>query len=339
MQEQGSDQATGAFDVAPGKGTQAKTADSGNSNEPSKDVSRSASGTSRSGRSHSNSSGSAASGKKKIWIKGAPIASGSFGSVYFGMNTRTGVIMAVKEVELPTPGSVSMTRNQRMVDALKHELDLLKGLDHKNVVKYLGTDMDDHNLYIFLEYVSGGSVSSALASFGMFPESLVRTYTAQILEGLLYLHEQGIIHRDIKGGNVLIDQDGSVKISDFGISKRVDEVVAASKKDRRASLQGSVFWMAPEVVKDTHYTFKGDVWSLGCLVIEMMTGTHPFPDLDQLQALYSIGQRGRPKIPGGISAAGEDFLDQALQVDLDKRPTATDLLQHAFVSDIAPPSP
>ncbi|KAJ2786800.1 ATP binding, partial [Coemansia helicoidea] len=186
-------------------------------------------GGSRSGRGH---------GKKKTWIKGAPIASGSFGSVYFGMNTRTGVIMAVKEVDLPKPGSVSMSRNQRMADALRHELDLLKGLDHRNVVKYLGTDMDDVHLYIFLEYVSGGSVSSALASFGMFPESLVRTYTGQIIEGLVYLHEQGIIHRDIKGGNVLIDQDGSVKISDFGISKRVDEVVVAavSKAGRRASL-------------------------------------------------------------------------------------------------------
>ncbi|KAJ2088364.1 ATP binding [Coemansia sp. RSA 986] len=309
------------------------------SSEKSKSVSRSASATSRSGRTHSSSGNANGSNKKKVWIKGAPIASGSFGSVYFGMNTRTGAIMAVKEVELPTPGSVSNSRNHRMVDALKHELDLLKGLDHKNVVKYLGTDVDDTNLYIFLEYVSGGSVSSALASFGMFPESLVRTYTAQILEGLVYLHEQGIIHRDIKGGNVLIDQDGSVKISDFGISKRVDEAVAAGKSDRRASLQGSVFWMAPEVVKDTHYTFKGDVWSLGCLVIEMMTGTHPFPDLDQLQALYSIGQRGRPKTPDGISPDGNDFLEQTLQVDLDRRPTATDLMAHVFVCDTAPPSP
>ncbi|KAJ2077606.1 ATP binding [Coemansia sp. RSA 988] len=271
--------------------------------------------------------------KKKTWIKGAPIASGSFGSVYFGMNTRTGAIMAVKEVDLPKPGTVSMARNQRMADALRHELDLLKGLDHKNVVKYLGTDMDDSNLYIFLEYVSGGSVSSALASFGMFPESLVRTYTGQIIEGLVYLHEQGIIHRDIKGGNVLIDQDGSVKISDFGISKRVDEVVVAAvtTAKRRASLQGSVFWMAPEVVKDTQYTVKGDVWSLGCLVIEMMTGAHPFPDLDQMQALYTIGQRGRPRIPSGISDAGQDFLDQTLQLDLDLRPTAKELADHGFV--------
>ncbi|KAJ2740634.1 ATP binding, partial [Coemansia sp. BCRC 34490] len=291
MHVQGSDKSTDMLHVSAAAATAAATAGgSGSTADQNKSVSRSASAASRNGRAHSNSNANAgananansnssaapaAPAKKKAWIKGAPIASGSFGSVYFGMNTRTGAIMAVKEVELPTPGSVSTSRNHRMVDALKHELDLLKGLDHKNVVKYLGTDMDDTNLYIFLEYVSGGSVSSALASFGMFPETLVRTYTAQILEGLVYLHAQGIIHRDIKGGNVLIDQDGSVKISDFGISKRVDEVVAASKKDRRASLQGSVFWMAPEVVKDTHYTFKGDVWSLGCLVIEMMTGSHP----------------------------------------------------------------
>ncbi|KAJ2847416.1 ATP binding, partial [Coemansia erecta] len=353
MYVQGSDQSTavpnatslasGHRQAAAGAEAKAPGANESGASEQSKNVSRSASGTSRSGRTHSTGGtgvgGSSNGSKKKVWIKGAPIASGSFGSVYFGMNTRTGAIMAVKEVELPTPGSVSNNRNQRMVDALKHELDLLKGLDHKNVVKYLGTDVDDTNLYIFLEYVSGGSVSSALASFGMFPESLVRTYTAQILEGLVYLHEQGIIHRDIKGGNVLIDQDGSVKISDFGISKRVDEAVAAGKADRRASLQGSVFWMAPEVVKDTHYTFKGDVWSLGCLVIEMMTGTHPFPDLDQLQALYSIGQRGRPKTPDGISPDGNAFLELTLQVDVDMRPTASDLMAHAFVCDIAPPSP
>ncbi|KAJ1906750.1 ATP binding [Coemansia sp. IMI 209127] len=352
MYVQGSDQSTAVLNAtssssghrhaAAGAEPKEPGANDPGASEQSKSISRSASGTSRSGRTHStggNGGGSSSGSKKKVWIKGAPIASGSFGSVYFGMNTRTGAIMAVKEVELPTPGSVSNNRNQRMVDALKHELDLLKGLDHKNVVKYLGTDVDDTNLYIFLEYVSGGSVSSALASFGMFPESLVRTYTAQILEGLVYLHEQGIIHRDIKGGNVLIDQDGSVKISDFGISKRVDEAVAAGKTDRRASLQGSVFWMAPEVVKDTHYTFKGDVWSLGCLVIEMMTGTHPFPDLDQLQALYSIGQRGRPKTPDGISPDGNDFLELTLQVDVDMRPTATDLMAHVFVCDIAPPSP
>ncbi|KAJ2824311.1 ATP binding [Coemansia erecta] len=295
-------------------------------------VARSVSTMSRAGRAHA---------KKKTWIKGKEIASGSFGSVFFGMNTRTGAIMAVKEVDMPKPGTVSMARNQRMADALRHELDLLKGLDHKNVVKYMGTDMDESKLYIFLEYVSGGSVTSALASYGMFPESLVRTYTAQIIEGLVYLHGQGIIHRDIKGGNVLIDQDGSVKISDFGISKRVDEVVvaAANKAGRRASLQGSVFWMAPEVVKDTHYTVKGDVWSLGCLVIEMLTGAHPFPDLDQMQALYTIGQRGRPQIPSSASAVAQEFLDQALQVDLEMRPTATDLIPHEFVTNFEPPSP
>ncbi|KAI8325102.1 hypothetical protein GQ54DRAFT_331237 [Martensiomyces pterosporus] len=285
---------------------------------------------SRSSRVHS---------KKKTWIKGAPIASGSFGSVYFGMHTRTGVIMAVKEVELPQPGSVPVGRKQRMADALRHELGLLQGLDHKNVVKYLGTDMDDDHLYIFLEYVSGGSVSSALASFGKFPESLVQTYTAQILDGLVYLHMQGIIHRDIKGGNVLIDQNGCVKISDFGISKRVDEAVAASKMNKRASLQGSVFWMAPEVVKDTKYTFKGDIWSLGCLIIEMMTGSHPFPELDQLQALYTIGQMGRPKVPSEISPAGKRFLEQVLELDLDRRPSASELCAHEFVLNASASSP
>lgn len=344
MIEQGSDQ--DAAETTTAEATAAGTFGASSEALPDKAVKPSnkaivvvSAGEKRRSSSGGRGGGSKSYTKKRTWIKGAPIASGSFGSVYYGMSTRTGAIMAVKEVDLPEPGSVSTSRSQRMVDALRHELDLLKGLDHKNVVKYLGTDMDEKNIYIFLEYVSGGSVSSALASFGMFPESLVRTYTAQILEGLVYLHGQGIIHRDIKGGNVLIDQDGSVKISDFGISKRVDEVVAASKTDRRASLQGSVFWMAPEVVKDTRYTIKGDVWSLGCLMIEMITGTHPFPDLDQMQALYLIGQKGRPEMPEDVSSAGLDFLEQALQVDLDQRPTAVDLLVHGFVTDQLPSSP
>ncbi|KAJ1957320.1 ATP binding, partial [Dipsacomyces acuminosporus] len=289
-------------------------------------MSRSGTMASRSSRVHS---------KKKSWIKGAPIASGSFGSVYFGMQTRTGAIMAVKEVELPQPGSVSAGRKQRMADALRHELSLLQGLDHKNIVKYLGSDMDDSHLYIFLEYVPGGSIASMLASFGQFPEPLVQIYTAQILDGLVYLHNQGIIHRDIKGGNVLVDKNGCAKISDFGISKRVDEAAVASKIDKRVSLQGSVFWMAPEVVKDTRYTFKGDIWSLGCLVVEMMTGSHPFPDLDQMQALYTIGQMGRPKIPGDISAAGQLFLEQVLELDVEKRPSASELCSHEFVLSAA----
>ncbi|OMJ14009.1 Protein kinase byr2, partial [Smittium culicis] len=156
------------------------------------------------------------------WIKGAPIASGSFGSVYYGIHTKTGVIMAVKQVDLPSADFESDPRKHKMVNALKSEIKLLQTFEHKNIVQYLGYESTAESLFIFLEYVPGGSVSSALMSFGSFPESLVKFYISQTLEGLVYLHERNIIHCDIKGGNVLIDNSGMVKISDFGISKKVD---------------------------------------------------------------------------------------------------------------------
>lgn len=126
----------------------------------------------------------------------------------------------------------------------------------------------------------------------------------QILTGLEYLHGQTIIHRDIKGANILVDNKGGIKISDFGISKKVEEGLpilfffALSNiilfgfpgfpRANRPSLQGSVYWMAPEVVRQTAYTSKADIWSVGCLIIEMLTGTHPFPELAQMQAIFKV---------------------------------------------------
>ncbi|PVV03848.1 hypothetical protein BB560_001659 [Smittium megazygosporum] len=264
------------------------------------------------------------------WIKGAHISSGSFGNVFYGIHTRTGVIMAVKQVDIPTDDLEIQSRRHKMFNALKGEIELLKTLDHKNIVRYLGYESDPKSLYIFLEYVPGGSVKSALSSFGAFPESLVEYYISQILEGLAYLHNQNIIHCDIKGGNILIDHNGRVKISDFGISKKVDETVFAAKN--RLSLQGSVYWMAPEVVKDANYTVKCDIWSLGCLVIEMLTGSHPFPDNDQFQALLKIGNKVKPHIPSGLSPEASDFIEKTLAIDLEQRPTALELLSHPFVN-------
>ncbi|OLY83482.1 Protein kinase byr2 [Smittium mucronatum] len=238
--------------------------------------------------------------------------------------------MAVKQVDLPSADLESDPRKHKMVNALKSEIRLLQTFEHKNIVQYLGYESTPESLFIFLEYVPGGSVSSALMSFGSFPESLVKFYISQTLEGLVYLHERDVIHCDIKGGNVLIDNSGMVKISDFGISKKVDEVMFSA--NNRASLQGSVFWMAPEIVKDSNYTKKCDIWSLGCLSIEMITGKHPYPEYDQFQALLKIGQKKRPMIPENISRNAMDFIDKCLSIDLELRPSAKELLEHPFIT-------
>ncbi|RKP38211.1 kinase [Dimargaris cristalligena] len=259
---------------------------------------------------------------------------GSFGNVYLGLNALSGELMAVKQVDIPQENSPSEARKKLMLDALQFEIKILQDLRHSHIVRYLGSQMDDQHLNIFLEYVPGGSVAAMLANYGPLQETLVRSFVRQILKGLLYLHEREIIHRDIKGGNILVDIKGGIKISDFGISKKIEnEEDRLSIMSNRASLKGSVFWMAPEVVKKTHYTRKADIWSLGCLVIEMLTGEHPFPNFTEMQAMFKIGSNTSPTIPHGISDDAHDFLTQTLALNFLERPTADVLLNHPFIQE------
>lgn len=297
----------------------------------------------------------------KSWLKGARIGSGSFGSVYLGMNAQTGELMAVKQVAVQQPppvdnmnGSSPMKNDKemmkqkndshiyrKMVESLEHEMVLLKELHHENIVTYYGSSEEGGKLNIFLEYVPGGSVSSMLNNYGPFEESLIINFIRQILIGVTYLHKKNIIHRDIKGANILIDIRGCVKITDFGISKKLSPLNSGNddnqsndgtvKQSKRASLQGSVYWMAPEVVKQTATTEKVDIWSTGCVVIEMFTGRHPYPDFSQMQAIFKIGTNKSPEIPSWASQEAKNFLTQTFELDYKKRPSAIDLLQDPWL--------
>jgi mitogen-activated protein kinase kinase kinase len=274
------------------------------------------------------------------WMKGALIGQGSFGSVYLALHAVTGELLAVKQVEMPAPGANSQndSRKKSMIDALKREISLLRELRHPNIVQYLGCSSSAEHLNIFLEYVPGGSVQTMLNSYGALPEPLVRSFVRQILTGLSYLHGMDIIHRDIKGANILVDNKGTIKISDFGISKKLEAsniLNGAANNKHRPSLQGSVFWMAPEVVKQTSYTRKADIWSLGCLVVEMMTGSHPFPDCSQLQAIFRIGGgKATPTIPEHASDDAKMFLGQTFELDHNLRPSADELMVSPFLAQI-----
>lgn len=273
------------------------------------------------------------------YMKGALIGQGSFGSVYLALHAVTGELMAVKQVELPSAAGASQMDHKKtnMVEALKHEIGLLRDLKHKNIVQYLGSNSDESHLNIFLEYVPGGSVASMLVNYGPLGESLVQNFVRQILTGLSYLHTREIIHRDIKGANILVDNKGSVKISDFGISKRIEaSTLGGGKKGaQRVSLQGSVFWMAPEVVRQTAYTRKADIWSLGCLIVEMFTGSHPHPNCTQLQAIFKIGGSGdaSPTVPENAGEDARAFLSQTFLIDHEKRPSADELLASPFITN------
>ncbi|KAI9238737.1 MAG: kinase-like domain-containing protein [Podila humilis] len=270
------------------------------------------------------------------WIRGKFIGVGSFARVSLGWHRQLGTFMAVKQVELPVNNSYKEDKQKTLVEALEREIDLLKQLHHERIVQYIGSDIEKGHINIFLEYVPGGSIATLLANYGPFSEILVRSFVKQILEGLDYLHECDIIHRDIKGANILVDNKGCIKISDFGISKKVeDHLKSINLKSSRPSLQGSTFWMAPEVVKQIETTDKADIWGLGCLVVEMFTGTHPFPQFSQMQALFQIGSNCTPDIPEDISDDAKDFLKMTFEVDYHVRPSARILLGHLFIQQLS----
>ncbi|KLO13533.1 Pkinase-domain-containing protein [Schizopora paradoxa] len=282
----------------------------------------------------------ATGGKRGIkWIRGALIGSGSFGQVYLGMDAMNGLLMAVKQVPLPSGTGPNEERKRVNLRALEREIDLLRDLQHENIVQYLDSSSDDQYLNIFLEYVPGGSVSALLRNYGAFEETLCRHFVRQILQGLSYLHDRDIIHRDIKGANILVDNKGGIKISDFGISKKVEEIPspllvpqALAKGGRnRESFKGTVFWMAPEAVQQKSYTRKADIWSVGCLVVEMLTGQRPWPNLTEFQAIFKVGMNAKPEIPADISAEAEDFLNKTFEFNTELRPSAKELLQHPWI--------
>jgi mitogen-activated protein kinase kinase kinase len=234
------------------------------------------------------------------WFKGQLIGKGTFGRVYLGMNATTGEFLAVKEVEVnPKAAQGDKKKMQELVAALDQEIDTMQHLDHVNIVQYLGCERKETSISIFLEYISGGSIGSCLRKHGKFEEPVVASLTRQTLSGLAYLHREGILHRDLKADNILLDLDGTCKISDFGISKKTDNIYG---NDKTNSMQGSVFWMAPEVIRSQGegYSAKVDIWSLGCVVLEMFAGRRPWSKEEAVGAIYKIANGETPPIPDDI---------------------------------------
>ena len=159
----------------------------------------------------------------------------------------------------------------------------MKKLKHENIVKYIDCIETEGFLNIILEYIESGSLASIIKKFGAFPESLVSIYVKQVLKGLEYLHQEGVVHRDIKGANILTTKDGIVKLADFGVATSLNEDV------KSFSLVGTPYWMAPEVIEMSgHISTSCDIWSLGCTVIELITTNPPYFDLMQYPALFRI---------------------------------------------------
>ncbi|KAF9682578.1 hypothetical protein SADUNF_Sadunf05G0123600 [Salix dunnii] len=261
------------------------------------------------------------------WEKGELLGSGSFGSVYEGISD-DGFFFAVKEVSLLDQGS----QGKQSIYQLEQEIALLSRFEHENIVQYYGTDKDESKLYIFIELVTKGSLLKLYQRYNL-RDSQVSAYTRQILHGLKYLHDQNVVHRDIKCANLLVDANGSVKLADFGLAK-------ATKLNDVKSCKGTAFWMAPEVVnnKNQGYGLPADIWSLGCTVLEMLTRQIPYSELESMQALFRIGRGVPPLVPDSLSNDARDFILQCLQVNPNDRPTAAVLLDHPFVKRPLPTS-
>lgn len=219
-----------------------------------------------------------------------------------GINAETGEVLAVKQVEInPRVAGQDKDRIKEMVAAMNHEIDTMQHLEHPNIVQYLGCERAEFSISIYLEYISGGSIGSCLRKHGKFEEPVVKSLTRQTLSGLAYLHDQGILHRDLKADNILLDLDGTCKISDFGISKKSDNIYG---NDASNSMQGSIFWMAPEVVQSQGqgYSAKVDIWSLGCVVLEMFAGRRPWSKEEAIGAIFKLGSLSQaPPIPDDVS--------------------------------------
>ncbi|KDP35194.1 hypothetical protein JCGZ_09353 [Jatropha curcas] len=254
----------------------------------------------------------------KNWQKGDLLGRGSYGLVYEGFASQ-GFFFAAKEVRFLSEGSLTK---------IEHEIRLLSELNHEHIVQYYGSEKVDSTLYVFLELVSKGSLENLYKKFSL-EDSQVSRYTRHILQGLKYLHDKNIIHRDIKCANILVDVSGHVKLADFGLAK----VIESSGLIR--SSWGTPWWMAPEVVNSRKgYGVQADIWSLGCTVLEMLTRQRPYPTLEFQQALFKIGKGELPSIPDSLTSNSRDFILQCLQVNPNDRPTTAQLLAHPFVKEV-----
>ncbi|GET00056.1 cytokinesis protein sepH [Rhizophagus clarus] len=226
------------------------------------------------------------------------IGKGAFGSVYRALNWETGEVVAVKQVKIN-----NIPKSE--LNFIMTEIDLLKNLNHQNIVQYKGRHKETEYLYIILEYCENGSLHNICKKFGKFPENLVAIYISQVLEGLLYLHDQGVIHRDIKGANILTTKE-----------------------------VGSPYWMAPEIIELSGATTSSDIWSVGCVVIELIEGQPPYYNLDPMPALFRIVQDEHPPLPESASPVVKDFLMQCFQKDGNLRISAKKLLKHPWIANI-----
>ena len=261
------------------------------------------------------------------WKIGDQIGSGAHGIVFRGLNQRTGALIAVKQI--PIDGIVDSS----IAVVLQREVDILTDMNHPHVVRYYGLEVQENLLHLITEYVSGGSIADQLNQFGAMQEGLVCRHTRQILVGLAFLHAHGVIHRDIKGQNILVSKQGILKLADFGAAQTFDGI----KAGKRHALCGTPAFVAPEIILEAGHDDRADIWSLGCTIIQMLTAETPWSS-KKFGSLYELlhhiaYENESPPLVVAASAHLLEFLSLCFERNKAARPSAGELLRHRLLEN------
>ncbi|KAK2817660.1 hypothetical protein Q5P01_025851 [Channa striata] len=253
------------------------------------------------------------------------VGSGTYGDVYKARNISTGELAAIKVIKLE-PGEDFVVVHQ--------EIQMMKDCKHSNIVAFYGSYLRRETLWICMEFCGGGSLQDIYHITGPLTESQIAYVLRETLQGLFYLHSKGKIHRDIKGANILLTDNGYVKLADFGVSAQISMTIA-----KRKSFIGTPYWMAPEVAaveKKGGYNHLCDIWAVGITAIELAELQPPMFELHPMRALLLMTKSNfqPPKLKDKLKWSGNfhEFVKIALTKNPKKRPAADKLLQHPFVS-------